>query len=252
MFYPGEREVLLDAVDGYIAAAHVKRTPPKALIGPHAGYEYSGPIAGTAYRTLHDARERITRVIALGPSHRLDFEGIAASYAPAFETPLGSVPTDEDATALLLKQRLVKQFEAAHVREHSIEVHIPFLQRTLSHFTIVPLVVGSVMPDVIDELLEAVWGGPETLIVISSDLSHYLDYESAQRIDALTSRAIEALQPDEIGFDQACGRLPIQGLLLAAKRRGMTAEAIDVRNSGDTAGTRDSVVGYGAYVFHEA
>ncbi|MDJ0849788.1 MAG: AmmeMemoRadiSam system protein B [Myxococcota bacterium] len=221
---------------------------PKALIAPHAGYVYSGPVAGSAYALLAGQRDVVTRVVLLGPAHRVYVRGLAAPDADAFATPLGDVPVDAAALARVLALPQVETLDAAHAEEHSLEVHLPFLQELLGDFTLVPLVVGDASPMQVEEVLELLWGGPETLLVVSSDLSHYHDYATARRLDADTSRAIESLAPEAIGGEQACGRIPVQGLLLAAQRRGLEAVAVDVRSSGDTAGPRDSVVGYGAYV----
>jgi predicted class III extradiol MEMO1 family dioxygenase len=308
---------------------------PKAIIVPHAGYIYSGPIAASAYARLQPARGTITRVVLLGPAHRVGFEGLALSSADYFVTPLGKIPVDRAALDRVSALPQVHRLDAAHAQEHSLEVHLPFLQEVLGDFTLVPLVVGDAGPEEVGAVIELLWGGPEsatatslsrgprlgnrsrrcstscihavvdpigesaigtslsrgprlgnrsrrcstscihavvdpigesaigtslsrgprldpigeTLIVISSDLSHYHDYATAQRLDRATSAAIEALRPQDIGYDQACGRNPVNGLLHVARARGLHARTIDLRNSGDTAGTRDQVVGYGAYVF---
>ena len=246
-FYPGEKRELDAAVESYLAAARVEGPPSKALIAPHAGYVYSGAIAASAYARLAAARDTIERVVLLGPAHRVPFRGIAATGAAAFATPLGPVPIDVDAVRRALELRQVILFDEAHRLEHSLEVQLPFFQRLLDNFSLVPLVVGDASTGDVAEVIETLWGGPETLIVISSDLSHYLDYDSARRLDADTCRAIEELRPDDIGPQQACGRLPIKGLLSAARARGMGVTTLDLRNSGDTAGPRNRVVGYGAW-----
>jgi AmmeMemoRadiSam system protein B len=237
-------------VDGYLAEATAEDTPPKALIAPHAGYIYSGPIAASAYATLAPAHATITRVVLLGPAHRVRVRGLAASSAAQFETPLGAIDLDRDAIELALTLPQVKLMDEAHVLEHSLEVQLPFLQEVLDRFSLAPFVVGDAGADEVAEVLDLLWGGPETLIVISSDLSHYHDYATARRLDAATTLAIESLRPQDIGYDQACGRIPVNGLLALARRRGLHAQTLDLRNSGDTAGPRDQVVGYGAYVFH--
>lgn len=251
LFYPADTAELhaqvqqfLDRIEPSAAA------PPKAIIAPHAGYIYSGPIAATAYARLRAARDRITRVVLLGPSHRVGFRGIAASGMTAFETPLGQIPVDLEAVELARQVPDVGFLEQAHAQEHSLEVHLPFLQEVLGPFKLVPLVVGEARPQQVGAVLEALWGGPETLIVISSDLSHYQDYRTAQRMDRETSRAIEELRFEDIGYEQACGRNPVNGLLWVARRKNLHVETIDLRNSGDTAGPRDQVVGYGAYACH--
>lgn len=255
-FYPGDPAELGRMLDALLAesppsaSSRAGTTPPKALIVPHAGYIYSGPIAATAYATLAPVRDRIHRVVLLGPSHRLPFMGLAATSANVFATPLGSVPIDRAAVERALTLPQVHLLDAAHAQEHSLEVQLPFLQRVLDDFSLVPLVVGEAAPESVAEVLDLLWGGPETLILVSSDLTHYLDYRTARRIDAQTSEAIEALRPESIGYDQACGRAPLNGLLTLARRRGLRAETLDLRNSGDTAGSRDQVVGYGAYALH--
>jgi AmmeMemoRadiSam system protein B len=248
-FYPGTRRELEEAVRGYLEAApRTNEPPPKALIVPHAGYVYSGPIAASAYARVAGLRSQVSRVVLLGPAHRVAVAGLAAPAATAFATPLGPVPLDSDALRQAAALPQVQVEEAAHIPEHSLEVHLPFLQRTLSDFRLVPLLVGDATPDEVAEVLDLLWGGDETLIVVSSDLSHYYDYETARRMDAATTLAIESLDPEAIGYEQACGRIPVQGLLVTARKRGLRVRSIDVRNSGDTAGSRDAVVGYGAYV----
>lgn len=249
-FYPGDPRELKRMVDGYLAEVSAEDAPPKALIAPHAGYVYSGPIAASAYATLAPVRSAITRVVLLGPAHRVPFHGLAASSAERFDTPLGPVDLDRAAIDLALTLPQVRVMDEAHTQEHSLEVQLPFLQEVLDRFKLAPFVVGDASPAEVAEVLELLWGGPETLIVISSDLSHYYDYRTAKQLDAATSAAIEALRPEDIGYEQACGRTPVNGLLELARRRGLRARTLDLRNSGDTAGPRDQVVGYGAYTFH--
>lgn len=251
MFYPASSKELRDDVFSYIRHGHRPSLPcaPKAIIAPHAGYMYSGPIAGSAYCCLQDLRSIITRVILLGPSHRVAFRGIAGTSAAAFRTPLGDVNVDREALDGLGDLPFVTTLDPAHRDEHSLEVHIPFLQVALESFAIVPLVVGDATGKQVATVMERLWGGNETLFVVSSDLSHYLRYDDACRIDRATSVAIEKLDPSAIDFNQACGRIPVQGLLLEAARHKLTATTADLRNSGDTAGDKDQVVGYGAYVF---
>lgn len=225
---------------------------PKAVIAPHAGYVYSGPIAASAYARFSPARDAIKRVILLGPSHYVAFRGLATARAEAWTTPLGAVPVDPDGVRRATALPQVSIRDDAHDREHSLEVHLPFLQVVLGEFKIVPLVVGEAEDDEVAQVLETLWGGDETRFVISSDLSHYHDYVTARTLDAATARAIERLRPKEIGREQACGRVPIRGLLRAAIAHGLRVETIDLRNSGDTAGPRSEVVGYGAWAFREA
>ena len=251
LFYPADAAELQTQVRGFLDQVKTPaESPPKAIIVPHAGYIYSGPIAASAYARLRAARDIIRRVVLLGPSHRVGFRGIAVSGMEAFATPLGRIAVDRAAVEQLEPLPDVGFLEQAHAQEHSLEVHLPFLQEVLGRFKLVPLVVGEARPAEVGAVLEALWGGPETLIVISSDLSHYHDYSTARLLDDTTSKAIEALRFEDIGYEQACGRNPVNGLLWVARRKGLHGETIDLRNSGDTAGSRDQVVGYGAYVFH--
>jgi hypothetical protein len=248
-FYPGSPRALEEAVRGYLREAAAPVEPAaKALIAPHAGYVYSGAVAASAYVRIAPRAAEIRRVVLLGPAHRVALRGLAAPGADAFETPLGPVPIDRAAIDRALALPQVVASDAAHAGEHSLEVQLPFLQLVLDDFALAPFVVGDATPDQVAQVLELLWGGPETIVVVSSDLSHYLDYTAARRIDAETTRAIEALDPDAIDTEQACGCIPVQGLLLCARRRSLRARAVDVRNSGDTAGSRDAVVGYGSYV----
>ena len=248
-FYPVDEQALDAMVTQYLEAVHPSGPVPKAIIVPHAGYVYSGPVAAAAYARLLAVRERITRVVLLGPAHWVAVRGLAGSSADEFVTPLGHVPVDRAAMTTVLALPQVDICDDAHGPEHSVEVQLPFLQVVLETFTAVPLVVGEATPAEVGEVLELLWGASETLIVISSDLSHYYDYDTARRLDRATSRAIEALRPADIGVEQACGRCAIQGLLQVVPRHDLRAETIDVRNSGDTAGPTDRVVGYGAYAF---
>jgi len=249
-FYPGSPRGLAEAVRAYLDAAGIREGAiPKALIAPHAGYVYSGPTAAEAYAQVAAARDVIERVVLLGPAHRVYVSGMAAPDARAFATPLGEIPIDERALELALALPFVKVDAEAHELEHSLEVHLPFLQTVLGAFSLVPLVVGDAEPAAVAEVLDILWGGRETLIVVSSDLSHYQDYPSARETDAATTLAIEELRARDIGHDDACGCVPIQGLLVAARRRSLHVHTLDVRNSGDTAGPRNKVVGYGAWAF---
>jgi hypothetical protein len=252
-FYPADPRQLTEAVDGYLAGAPgtVGETAPKAIIVPHAGYIYSAPVAAPAYAALRAAAGRISRVVMLGPAHRVAVRGLAAPTAAAFRTPLGAVPIDRASIEAIAGLPQVELRDDAHRDEHCLEVQLPFLQRVLGEFTLVPLVVGDASPDAVAEVLERLWGGPETLIVISSDLSHYHDYATAQRMDRRAAEAIESFDLDGLDHEQACGRLPILGLLTAAQRHGLGVERLDLRNSGDTAGPKDRVVGYGAWKLRE-
>ena len=204
LFYPADPRALRETVADFLAAAPVVATSaPKAIIVPHAGYIYSGPVAATAYACLGPVRGRVTRVVLLGPSHRVGFDGLALTSADSYMTPLGRVLIDAEAAAKLADLPQVRVLDAAHAQEHSLEVHLPFLQEVLGEFSLVPLVVGEAAPAEVGEVLERLWGGPETLIVISSDLSHYHDYATAQQLDRATSRAIEALRYEDIGYEDA-------------------------------------------------
>lgn len=263
MFYPDQETSLRSDVEGFLKAAAKEgghssggmgRVPgiagrPKAVIAPHAGYVYSGPVAASAYVRLASLRGSIHRVVLLGPAHRYPLRGLAASSAIAFQTPLGMVPMDREGVRAALELDQVLLLDEAHEGEHSLEVHLPFLQVVLGDFTMVPLVVGEASPEDVAEVLKVLWGGPETLIIVSSDLSHYLPYPQANELDALTARAIQELRLEEIRHDQACGRAPMGGLLLRAREEGLSVECVDLRNSGDTAGPRNQVVGYGSFVF---
>jgi MEMO1 family protein len=248
LFYPDDARELRAVVSECLAGRAVSSANPKALIAPHAGYEYSGAVAGSAYASIKVARGTITRVVLLGPSHRVAFPGLALPSASRYSTPLGEIAVDQEAVARISALPQVTVLDEAHSREHSIEVHLPFLQVVLGEFALVPLVVGAASAADVGEVLELLWGGPETLIVASSDLSHYHDYATAQRMDAATSAAIEALRAEDIGDEDACGCIPVSGLLRVARRLGLHARTVDLRNSGDAAGPRDHVVGYGAFV----
>ena len=252
-FYPGNRGELARSIAemlGAAASVAPERPVPKAVIAPHAGYIYSGPIAASVYTLLVPARKTIRRVVLLGPTHRVAIRGLALPQAAAFATPLGVVPIDREAVTALSALPQVGVSGEAHALEHSLEVHVPFLQTVLERFTLVPLAVGRADAAAVAEVIDLLWGGPETLIVVSSDLSHYLPYADAQAVDRATAKAILGLALD-ISHEQACGATPVTGLTSAARARGLKPELIDLRNSGDTAGDRHRVVGYGAFAFYE-
>lgn len=260
-FYPSDAAALAETVDACLArgAHHAQGSRGfhrpgrvKAIVAPHAGYRFSGPIAGSAYATLRDQAATIRRVVLLGPSHRVWVDGVAVTGADQWSTPLGSVPVDRAARLRLVDAGLVFVDDGAHAEEHSLEVHLPFLQRVLGSFELLPLVVGRAEPFLVAGVLDAVWGGPETLIVVSSDLSHYLDHATATRVDRATAELVVAGDLAHLDSDRACGAAPVRGLLLAAKEHGMRAELVDLRTSGDTSGDRDRVVGYGAFAFAES
>jgi AmmeMemoRadiSam system protein B len=254
-FYQADPEPLAGEIALMLAESrsglHPAPMRPKALIVPHAGHIYSGPIAARAYALLVPLHAAIRRVVMLGPAHRVAVRGVALPDALAFATPLGPIPLDQDAMrrAQTLPQVCVSR--AAHASEHSLEVQLPFLQEVLDDFTLAPFVVGDASAEEVAEVIELLWGGPETLIVISSDLSHYLPYAEAQHKDRATVDRILGLTPlDE--FEQACGALPVNGMIEVARRRGLRPSLLDLRNSGDTASDRSRVVGYAALAFAEA
>lgn len=251
LFYPADPGELASDIQQFLAQAHPRAEHHiKALIAPHAGYVYSGPVAASAYASLSKIADRIERVVVLAPAHRVPFRGIATSSAEYFRTPLGDVPVDDPGRRTALALPEVELFDTAFQGEHAVEVQLPFLQSVLGDFKLIPFVIGEVDDASVARLLDSLWGGDETLIVISSDLSHYHDYRTAQALDSNTTEAIEHLEPERIGYEDACGRNGVNGLLLAAREHGLHAETLDLRNSGDTAGPKDRVVGYGAYVFH--
>jgi AmmeMemoRadiSam system protein B len=251
LFYPRDHETLRQTLAELLGSTAANGSvAPKALIAPHAGYVYSGPIAANAYARLSAARDTIRKVVLLGPTHRVAVRGIAVPAVDQFVTPLGAVQIDADAVRRLRALPQVCVSDEAHALEHSLEVHVPFLQTVLTDFTLVPLAVGHVEPDQVAEAIEAVYGGPETLIVVSSDLSHYLPYGQAQSVDRSTCDAILALS-SEIDHEHACGATPVGGLSLVARRKGLKPQLIDLRNSGDTAGDRSRVVGYASFAFYE-
>lgn len=248
-FYPGDPAALRALVRAQLALApDPVGDPPKALVAPHAGYAYSGPIAARAYARVAPLRGRVSRVVLLGPVHRVPVRGLALPGVDRFETPLGSVPVDRAAVHALKALPQIIESPRAHAAEHSLEVHLPFLQEVLGEFSLVPLAVGDATSDEVAAVLERVWGGDETLVVVSSDLSHYLPYAEARARDEDTAARIVALDA-HLGHDDACGATPVNGLLTVAKRHGLRAELVDLRSSGDTEGDREHVVGYAAVAF---
>jgi MEMO1 family protein len=272
-FYPADAAELRETVQQLLDTAAAQRgavpvaggsmpaasgSVPAALVVPHAGYVYSGSVAAAAYARLQPCRQRYRRVLLLGPCHSVPFSGLAVSDADAFRTPLGDVPLDRaeiDALIDSLERPAVIRFDVPHRGEHSLEVQLPFLQVALGDFSLVPIVVGDASPETVAGVIDRMWRGPETLLIVSSDLSHYLGYEQARRRDRGTCMAIEALDGGGIEHSEACGATPLRGLLIAAARRGLQAVTLDLRNSGDTAGGPDGclgrVVGYGAWMFVE-
>jgi AmmeMemoRadiSam system protein B len=251
LFYPGDRAGLTRTLSELLSSVEPRPgKPPKALIAPHAGYVYSGPIAASAYALLEPLKNVVKRVVLLGPTHRVAVRGLALPAARQFATPLGTVDLDVDAYDLLRGLPQVGVSDEAHALEHSLEVHLPFLQTVLGDFKLVPLAVGHASAEEVAQVLNALWGGPETLIVVSSDLSHYLPYGQAQSADRETVDAVLDLKTD-IDHEHACGATPVTGLALAARQKGLTPELLDLRNSGDTAGDKSRVVGYASFAFYE-
>ncbi|MDC0033316.1 AmmeMemoRadiSam system protein B [Alphaproteobacteria bacterium] len=248
-FYSGDPEKLSHSLSAHLNSPFAWDIEAKALAVPHAGHVYSGPIAGTAYASVRHLSDRIKRVVLIGPTHRARFKGIALPSADSFATPLGNVPVDWKVLSKAISLPRVKISDAAFEGEHSLEVHLPFLQHALDEFSLVPLLVGDATPEHVDQVLQKVWGGPETLIVVSTDLSHFHDYDTARKKDAEATRAIETFNVGGLNGGLACGFLPLSGLLQVARRLDLRPTALDVRNSGDTVGDKKRVVGYGSYAF---
>jgi MEMO1 family protein len=249
LFYDGDAQHLRTDIAEFFADVPAPPAIAKALIAPHAGYVYSGQVAATAFAAVKGSP--VKRVVLIGPAHYVRLAGIAVPTVAAFETPLGRVPVDHDALATIADLPFVSRDDAPHAPEHALEVELPFLQTVLGEFTLVPLLVGEASAQEVGEVLGRLWGGADTLIVVSSDLSHYLDYDAACQCDAATAAAIERGDTASLGPNDACGFRPIAGLLTETGRRGLTARRLALCNSGDTAGSRDSVVGYGAWLFAE-
>jgi AmmeMemoRadiSam system protein B/AmmeMemoRadiSam system protein A len=252
-FYPGNARALADEVDELLGGAQ-ELAPrvgfPKVLIVPHAAYIYSGAVAAGAYDAVRPARGIVRRVVLLGPVHRVAVRGLAVTSDEAFVTPLGSIPIDRDALAALRDLPQVVTSDAAHALEHSLEVQLPFLQKTLGSFGLVPFAVGMASVAEVAQVIERLWGGPETLIVISTDLSHYHAYDEARRIDGNTISRITSFATD-LDHDEACGATPLNGLLQIAKTKKLSLRLLAACNSGDTAGGRDRVVGYSSFGLYE-
>jgi len=252
-FYPGsapqlslEIGELLDGVDNF----EPKLGFPKALIVPHAGYVYSGPVAARAYDELAAARGIVKRVVLIGPSHFVGGRGLALPECEAFETPLGRIPLDAAGVAALADLKQVVRSAAAHSQEHSLEVQLPFLQNMLGNFSLIPIAAGAALTEEVAEVLERLWGGPETLIVISTDMSHYHDYEEARRIDGATLDRIAAFSAD-LNYEEACGATGLNGLLAVARDKGLSIKLLAACNSGDTAGSKARVVGYSSFALYD-
>ena len=249
-FYPRDPAQLRSEVQDLLGRSSPGPTiTPKALIAPHAGYVYSGKIAAAAFATLRHCAQTTTRVVLIGPAHYVRVRGIAAPTVQAFATPLGRVPVDAKGLRGIADLPFLSYADAPHAPEHALEVELPFLQTAIAAFEMLPLIVGDASPSDVAQVLRRLWGGPETLIVVSSDLSHYHSYEIARRLDLATATAIERGDWARVGPDQACGCLAVAGLLVEAGRRGLKAQRLALCNSGDTAGGRNQVVGYGAWAF---
>ena len=258
-FYPAQKQTLANDVSALLVAALLQENTsntsetdlvPKAIIVPHAGYIYSGATAAAAYARLGAVSDRINRVVLLGPVHHVPVRGLALPGVAAFATPLGEIDIDQSSIETIKNMSQVSVCTAAHTQEHSLEVQLPFLQSVLDDFTLLPLAVGDASAEEVAEVLNVLWGGPETLIVISSDLSHFLPYQTAQLIDGGTVQNILSLQ-GALNHQQACGATPVNGLILAAKQHYLQPHLLDLRNSGDTAGDKNRVVGYASFAFEE-
>jgi AmmeMemoRadiSam system protein B len=250
LFYPGDPSRLRATVAELLAAVpNFGGVAAKALIAPHAGYLYSGAVAAAAFATLREVRSPIKRVVLIGPAHYVAVRGIAVPLADAFATPLGRLQVDRAALAAIADLPFVVEADAAHAPEHALEVELPFLQAVLDDFDLVPLLAGACTPGEVADVLNRLWGGPETVLVVSSDLSHYHDYDTARRLDAATAARIERGDWERLDPECACGFLAVAGLVEQAARRGIKAQRLALCNSGDTAGSRDRVVGYGAWMF---
>lgn len=250
-FYAGDASQLAADVERLLAAASPCAGVPKGIIAPHAGYVYSGPVAATAYACLRARAHEIRKVVLLGPAHRVYLSGLALPASDRFATPLGEVPIDAELATRVLSLPFVERSREAHALEHSLEVHVPFLQRLLPDFSLLPLVVGDTQPSEVAAVLELCWGGPETALVISSDLSHFHDYAEATQLDRATADWITHAAAPGLDPRRACGARCIDGLIAYGSRHPLDIELLDLRNSGDTAGPRREVVGYGSFAIHE-
>jgi AmmeMemoRadiSam system protein B len=250
-FYPASRAELDALLTAFLAETQGGgyRECPKALIVPHAGYVYSGPVAAGGFARLARHADHIERIVLVGPAHRVSVDGLVEPGVSRMRTPLGDVVVDVDALHTLPE---IRASGAAHAREHSLEVELPFLQKVAPRAKVVPLAAGHAEPEYVARVLEALWGGPETVLVISSDLSHYLPYDDARVADRRTADRVLALDRRPLGGADACGFAGVNGLLVAARARHLEVELVDLRNSGDTAGSRREVVGYGSFAFYEA
>jgi len=251
LFYPANKNDLKNDIRRYLDQAQLsQKIIPKAIVVPHAGFIYSGSVAASAYKYLVPLKHQINRVVLLGPSHRVAFHGLAVPASDTFNTPLGNIRIDQQGIKQLSELPQVIVSDLAHRDEHSLEVQLPFLQEILDDFTLIPIVVGDADCHEVADVIKQLWGDQHTLIVISTDLSHFHEYNKAKQLDRDTSDAIENLEPELIGFDDACGRNGLKGMLAVAREKKLSVDSLDLRNSGDTAGDKSRVVGYGAYAFH--
>ncbi|MBK7398709.1 MAG: AmmeMemoRadiSam system protein B [Myxococcales bacterium] len=248
-FYPSSPRVLDEMVHDLLEPTPRIAAPcPKAILVPHAGYVYSGPTAARAYARLAPYARQIERVVLIGPAHRVFVEGVVSPGVSELRTPLGDVPVDLEALALV---PMVTVNAAAHAQEHCLEVQLPFLQVVAPHAKVVPLLVGNAKPELVGAILDALWGGPETVLVVSSDLSHFLSYDECRVVDHATAAHITALDPRPLCPGEACGAAAVNGLVWVARKRGLHVHVLDLRSSGDTAGSREEVVGYGAFALEQ-
>jgi AmmeMemoRadiSam system protein B len=251
-FYPTDPGELEHLISELLSGPRGPASRPKALIVPHAGYRYSGPVAASAYRWIAPLPGVRTRVVLVGPSHRVPLQGFAVPEADRFRTPLGDVPVDDELVQIALRHPASVHSDEPHRFEHSLEVQLPFLQVQLREFSLLPVAFGQVRAEDLARLMDDLWGAPETIVIVSSDLSHYHDYETARRLDTATAEAILALEPDRLREGMACGLAAIEALLALARDRRLRVSQLDLANSGDTSGSRDEVVGYGAFAFWPA
>jgi AmmeMemoRadiSam system protein B len=253
LFYPDNPRQLTADIDQFLtdASSQIPKLAqqPKALIVPHAGFVYSGSTAAKAYAALSPFADAIQRVVLIGPAHRVWVDGIAMMDVEAFRTPLGDISIDQAGQQQLSRLHYVHFFDQAHWQEHCLEVQLPFLQKVLNDFSLLPLLVGEASPEQVATALATFWDDPRSLLLISSDLSHFLSYQQAQQVDRKTCQAIEAMDISAIHNDQACGNRAVKGLLTLAKEKQMEVITLGLCNSGDTAGDHSRVVGYGSWAF---
>jgi len=253
MFYPGDTQRLSEQMSAFLERRPgPKHQAPKVLIVPHAGTIYSGEVAASAYVQLKIHASQIHRVVLLGPTHRVALRGLGLPTSDAFETPLGKIPLDKGCVEELIRSfTQITYSDRSHAEEHSLEVQLPFLQSVLPDFKLIPLTVGDASEEEVAQVLDHIWGDSKTLIIISTDLSHFHSYETAKRMDESTASLIEQFKGADLQDHSACGRIPLRGLLRVAKKKQLRIQRYDLRNSGDTAGPRDQVVGYGSWGLYE-